>query len=114
MTGLLELADVLDRAADLIAAPGTWTQGALAETKIGRRIGPTENNATCWCALGAIRKAGGYESDYNPAALSLGAYLFAPIADWNDAPERTQEEVVAMLRAAALRARATLSESSPT
>lgn len=59
--------------------------------------------AVCWCVLGATEKV---DPDNSAAADEyLSRYLGRTVGDWNDAPERTQAEVVAALRAAAEKAR---------
>lgn len=89
------VADILDKAADLIEPEGAWMQGDYG----GHHLG-------CYCALGAIRAVGGYAHDINPAAYILQQVVPAKFAhEWNDAPERTQAEVVAKLREAAKLAR---------
>ncbi|UIJ43764.1 hypothetical protein LZK98_11745 [Sphingomonas cannabina] len=95
----LSVADVLERAADLIEPEGKWTQ------KNGGVRG------VCWCASTAIGAA-------HPDGIALDAQRFfanlispggglaiVRIWCWNDAPERTQAEVVAKLREAAALAR---------
>lgn len=102
------VADILDWAADLIEPEGAWTQGAFARTKDGEPIGPLEAPATCWCLYGAIDKAGedlGVDAGWD-ADRALFASLRTNVPKFNDAPERTQAEVVAALRQAAERARA--------
>ena len=61
------------------------------------------NLAVCWCTLGALdRVTGGDIGLWSPALNALKSYLGSPNIDgWNDAPERTQAEVVQALRAAA-------------
>lgn len=119
MSEQLSIADVLERAADLIKPEGKWTTRAFARTAKGRLIGYNEAAATCFCALGAIaRTAGGdnpamhraaehLASEFPPSQYGLedGAAYISAISTWNDAPERTQAEVVAKLREAAAKAR---------
>lgn len=96
----MTVADILDKAADLIEPEGCWMQGAF-----GLRKG------TCFCAVGAIRAALDVPSitaaenwvDQN-ARKALGMDAMT-IEDWNDAPGRTQAEVVSKLREAAALAR---------
>jgi len=102
------VADILTAAADLIEPEGRWTTGAFARTVKGRVIGSSEAPATCWCAVGAVYRSAYPHGSYRVyRALELlsdtvGCYH---IGGWNDAPERTQAEVVAALRAAAEKAR---------
>jgi hypothetical protein len=104
------VADVLQRAADLIARPGAWTQGEFARGKTGRPV-KTRDCAVCLCVIGAIDVASGARpgTEANDDALRVLAWEVGcslwDIAVWNDEPERTQEEVVAKLKEAATLAR---------
>jgi hypothetical protein len=98
----LEVADVLERAAELLSAPGAWIKGSW-------------QSGHCVCAEGAILAV-------VPARNRTFAYLAIKFLEellpipaiegkrivpfWNDAPERTQAEVVAKLREAAALSRA--------
>jgi hypothetical protein len=50
------------------------------------------------CALGAIRRANALTRDANDAAFKMLRFLDGSVHGWNDAPGRTKEEVVAVLR----------------
>ncbi len=85
-----EVRDVLLGAADSLERDG-WMQNGY-----GRAGGPR-------CVSGALKTAAGYEG----AVATLDAYRtmvealglgFPHLCEWNDAPERTQAEVVAKLR----------------
>lgn len=105
------VAEVLEAAASLIEPEGAWTQGAYYRDANGREIYADRREAACFCALGAIRIAGDYDAsglpDLNPAAQVLEGVLDTGVGihEWNDAPGRTQAEVVAKLREAAAVAR---------
>ena len=91
MSAVENVADVLDAAADIIIESG-WTQGAF------------EDNG-CFCLDGAIMRAKGVydtllELDYVRRATGWPSAIM-----WNDAPGRTEDEVVAKLREAAALAR---------
>lgn len=96
------VADVLDKAADLIAAPGAWYRGS-----------EQNHPKSCYCAATAIDAAAGAMALGRPIRAFFGSLLpdckrhddTARIWLWNDAPERTQEEVVFRLREAAAVAR---------
>jgi hypothetical protein len=106
----LTVAEVLRKAADLIEPEGKWTRRAFSRNANGVAEDGCDRwsaNPVCFCALGAIAQAAGMESPdgvwITPAARALEA-LISPdlsVAGWNDAPERTQAEVVAALRKAA-------------
>jgi hypothetical protein len=100
----LSIADVLDRAADLIEPEGAWTQGVLARDAQGKGVcGPPFSGACSYCASGAIIAAAG---EFEMAYYDLVAHLIGDVVPvWNDAPGRTQSEVVSTLRLAASKAR---------
>lgn len=101
MSGL-SVAEVLDRAADLIEPAGAWMQNALSKYDIA-------GNPTCMCVIGAVLNVPGasFEAvDFLDKLLPPTKVADKrPAAKWNDAPERTQAEVVAKLREAAALAR---------
>lgn len=114
----LSVADVLDRAADLIEPEGAWTQGSYAQDASANNLMVgSAKGAVCWCALGSIDKIVGTEGREHPkpewlsAARTLASILEAKcgvndtITSFNDAEGRTQAEVVAKLRQAASLAR---------
>lgn len=102
MSALLP-SEVLARAADLIEPEGRWIQGGAAKNAAGQYLGAggaASKAATCWCAIGALLRTG---PDQAAAALDYLRTLISPtsgIGGWNDAPDRTQAEVVAALRKA--------------
>ena len=101
------VADVLTSAADLIAKPGAWTQGAWARTATGRAASPFADNATCFCLRGALVRVKGVKlcDGLDGEREALGFSTDSALARWNDKEPRTQAEVVAALRAAAEKAR---------
>lgn len=109
-----DVADILDRAADLIEPEGAWTQGAFVRDAFGSDVYEAFReeaaDAACFCLYGAIGSVIGRDPEgYRDADPLLEAVLGVSspyeVAKWNDAPERTQAEVVAKLREAALLAR---------
>ncbi len=112
VSAALSVADVLERAANLIEPEGAWTQGEYARNAYGsgfihnRRYphGPP----VCFCLNGAINFVAGNRvtQDYTPAQRIVESMFDdGATGTWNDAPERTQAEVVAKLREAAALAR---------
>lgn len=105
----MNTADILDRAADLIEERG-WHQGWYV------------NDCGQLCIRGAMLVAVGIEppqkdmpwpdhsgeanASWQEATDEMDEYLDDLAERWNDAPERTKEEVVSTLRAAAQAARA--------
>lgn len=51
-----QLVDTLRAARELITEPQNWTQGYYAANGRGMHVEPEEDSATCFCALGAIRR----------------------------------------------------------
>lgn len=88
---MTETIRVLREARELIARG--WTQEVSARDANGTPVAPTDDTATCWCTIGALMRAGGAR-----AASALAAFLprNTSIPRWNDAPERTQAEVLAL------------------
>ena len=104
MTDRDKASAILRAAADRIEPPGAWTQGAPARTAFGAvLIDHKQPWAKSWSAAGAISVA---SADRWKKEMSARAYLKLAVetdrlSDWNDAPTRTQQEVVAALRRAA-------------
>lgn len=105
------VADILNAAADLIEPEGRWTQGEWKRERI-------DTDECAWCAEGAIALAAGIgcfymvrDSEPYRAFRNSLPKRQDPF-EWNDAPGRTQAEVVTALRAAAEKARAAASEGS--
>lgn len=96
------VADVLERAADLIEPKGAWTQGELARDIRREPTDPDEPDAACWCLEGALQKVCGRHEAYQAVRRVVAE---PSLWGWNDDPNRTQEEVVAALRRAATLAR---------
>lgn len=93
---------ILERAANLVSAG--WAQGVVGRYKNGDACGWDDSEAVSWCALGAINRAAMDEGHCLGACAAVdrlrhivGYFVVA----WNDAPERTQAQVVRALRSAA-------------
>lgn len=105
-----EIADVLERAADKVSPEGTWTQDEFARDETGKPLaGGWSAGAACWCAMGAVEAVLGRKAASAGLALYIDfvetAARTPSLVAWNDAPGRTQAEVVAALRDAAALAR---------
>lgn len=105
----MTVAEVLERAANLIEPEGAWTQDWFARDVIGREVEAIDPHANCWCVRGAVFAVCGSDSVdeeaiFNPLHDLLGFELMS-VEEWNDDPDRTQTEVVAKLREAAALAR---------
>lgn len=78
---------------ELLSQEGAWRQEAYAKLKDGSCAKPTDPRTTRWCAEGAMQHCG---IDFNKRRAfsdAVGGTIF-----WNDAPSRTQAEVVAKLK----------------
>lgn len=113
MTTPLSVADVLERAADLIEPEGAWTQGGARNAR-GFLTWGSDPEAKSFCALAAIARVAGPAGWREPVAgqardalrETVGLRWDQLLGDhWNDAPERTQADVVASLREGAAKAR---------
>jgi hypothetical protein len=96
--------DTLNRAAALLESSTiAWTQRHFARDLTGGHTRPKADNACSWCALGAIKKVAfdGVEADKAIAQVYVSLKPKHSIIAWNDAPERTREEVIVALREAA-------------
>lgn len=51
------------KAIELISQPEHWTKGSYARTKDHRCIAVASRNATCWCAVGALAKVSGLDTN---------------------------------------------------
>lgn len=101
----MQVSDILYKAADLIEPEGAWTTDAEArEAEEGAEVDPLDPSAACFCVGGAIWRVAPGDLRW-PAAHYLESLVGGDIPEWNDAPERTQAEVVAKLREAAALAR---------
>ena len=93
---------ILLAATDLLDRPGAWTQHELARDADGDVTGPSKDNAVSWCTIGAIMRVARTDERADARARLAKTLERAghdsDITCWNDAPERTQTEVVAMLR----------------
>jgi hypothetical protein len=110
---MADVAEILERAADLIEPKGAWTQGYHARDDEGNPVRPGDRAAVCWCMWGAIIARKTDWHDYEAAVDCLYGILPRPesaaantMAAFNDQPGRTQSEVVQALRDAAAKARA--------
>lgn len=96
-------ADVLRAARQLLTAPGAWIQKAYARDHEGTSIDENDSqvDATCWCLYGAIRRAGNFrfqrKAEDSVAGTLLATVLNNDVTGFNDAPGRTQADVLAAL-----------------
>jgi hypothetical protein len=100
--------ELLRRASDLIRRG--WTQHAESRDAAGAEVEPWQPTATCWSLLGALVAAleevtDGGDLPLAQLADALDALaLFVDsdsLADWNDDPRRTRDDVIGVLGVAA-------------
>lgn len=83
-----------------------WTQSELAENAAGDPVDSLNSSAVQWCIIGALSKSAGYLIDNaqedTPAfqarrelEISLGGGF---LTEWNDACDRSSEDVVSLLK----------------
>jgi len=72
-----------------------WTQKANARMADGKEVNSLAPEAVSWCAGGAINKAMRCYEDYETCWVFRAVVPNQDIVAWNDAPERTKEEVLA-------------------
>lgn len=99
MTDNLTIADILDKAADLIEPEGAWTRKTFADQR--------EDGTKCYCAMGAIHVVtDNSEPLTNRARTALLRVIpYGSVVSFNDEMGRTQAEVIAAFREAATKAR---------
>lgn len=87
---------ILRAAKGLLETKG-WTQGSYAKDAEGNRVPPELAQATCFCALGAVRAAP-YAGGRMQAMIALLRAIgpeWSNVPDFNDARGRTAAEVIA-------------------
>ena len=80
--------------------PERWTRGTLAKSARGLAVRPESARARSWCVIGLFRKAcddldpdfGTIVATYNALTRRVGN-----VHCWNDAPERTFDDVIELL-----------------
>jgi hypothetical protein len=83
-----------DIADELRKHPDRWTQGCNARQADGLICGVHDAEATCWCLLGHIIKRN-EEFAFKPIRAAFG-HPTVSWAAWNDSPERTVDDVIAL------------------
>lgn len=77
--------------------PERWTKRALARDAYGHEVRPTDDEACKVCMMGAIYLTHSRE-DRNVIRHLIGTRIGEDVVDFNDAPERTHAEVVALCK----------------
>lgn len=84
------LADVINKAADLIDERGLWKSNVAEYLPNGPL-----------CVVLALDEVAGPIREFGKAIDLMDARVGGDLIGWNDAPERTKDEVVAMMRSVA-------------
>lgn len=88
--------DILKLARSLLTPPSAWTKDWEARDFSRRTTSALDPEAVCWCAAGAIWRAGAKAEDPSwEAEKLLREVVGDSIPEWNDAAERTHPQVLA-------------------
>jgi hypothetical protein len=89
---------------ELLDSPERWTKGFQARNALGRPAMANSKQAMCWCLGGAINRC--YPTIEHRRVVLDRIFETVPeivvlhndsLAEWNDAPERTFEDVRALV-----------------
>lgn len=94
---ILSAIDLVTAMETLLATPDKWTQRHLARTSKGNPIGPQEDNAACWCLMGAAYKTASDREQWSVVRTAMWHHMKVGIDLWNDASNRTHAEVLQLL-----------------
>jgi hypothetical protein len=82
------------KAHELLSSPDKWCKGANALSESGASVNDSSPGACKWCVNGALRKC--YPSLMERGSLYHKLWIATEtmiLSEWNDAPERTWQEV---------------------
>lgn len=81
----------------LFSGPDKWTKGAYARDSHGTTVDPQSKHAVQWCLSGALwKESSGFDAGTS-CFFAIREYIGISIIIWNDAPERTFDDVTALL-----------------
>jgi len=123
------LLSLIPKVQELLAEPTKWGKGAMGRDVAGKEVASDSAYACSWCLYGAIVKACKFNSAgetliFNFLSRDREVVLYIPprlspeekelyaktgmgsLIDYNDAPERTHAEILALLERALTRAKA--------
>jgi hypothetical protein len=85
---------------ELLSDESKWTKGTMARNESGIAISTTNGEACCFCLWGAMVWCYGLDlSEYSRVKKQIQVELgLDTIGQWNDQPERTFEEVQALVQ----------------
>lgn len=83
---------------ELLDSPEKWTKGHYSRDKLGNPAWPENDDATCFCLMGAIRRCYGFGPRGNEIVKRCCDRIKcddsgSSLGPFNDAPERTFDEV---------------------
>ena len=84
---------------ELLADPKKWTKKALARDKEGcQTYSSYAPDAVCWCLDGAIFKVYHNHKIRCEIVDKIELFINTSIPEWNDAPQRTHKQVLALCK----------------
>ena len=87
---------------ELLSDASKWTQGTFARDKDGNDADWSSPSATCWCLKGEVNNCYRDSSEYaihDKIRTDIGGSAWSiSIPEWNDDPNRTYEDVVAVCK----------------
>lgn len=101
--------EVLEAARKKIEKPRCWTKCQQACDRKGRLTGAFDEDAARWCGFGALWCVANSYHDTLSEELALSKACGGHFPNWNDAPERTHDEVLAVFDKAIAAEKAKLS-----
>lgn len=84
------------KAFELLETEDKWTRFVAARDKDGTAVLVSDADGVCFCMMGAVAKC--YPGEQYFKHINTLQHAIRDIPAWNDAPERTHAEVVAMLK----------------
>ena len=93
---MAEVVEVLRAARAKIERPECWTKRALARDALGHPIRPEQDEAFCYCTLGAICSVNGYQADAIDFLRDFVPGKKRSLGDFNDDPRTTHADILAL------------------
>jgi hypothetical protein len=86
------------KAYELIEKPESWTKNYLARDKDGNPVSDYSPVAASYCVVGAICRSYSDPTRASVLCHRVSKHVGIYIVDWNNAPERTHDEVIKVLK----------------
>lgn len=84
--------------AELLEDPKRWIKEDWSRNKKDRPVLPLSRNAICWCLEGAIFKVYRNHKIRCEIVDKIELFINTSIPEWNDAPQRTHKQVLALCK----------------